>query len=863
MRRLLFLLFFGLHPIASYAQSNQTLLISTDTTFKAHDLLELLVNQQIPLVYSSSLIPNPIFNLSKGNYTISQLLILLKTEGIDVKKTGTNYILSYNPTKQSTAVNGYIRDSSTGESLIGAIVYVDSTHFTVTNEYGYFSLNLTDNRDSLFVQFIGYYPTGFLISENPRGQTYPLQSKINQLENITILSGGQREVVESPVPSFHRLDYDQKGEIPYFMGEVDVLQESLMLPGIKTLGEDASGLHVRGGNSDQNLILLDEAIIFNPNHFFGLISIFNPEAVNQVSIMKGFLPPSYGGRGSSVISIKQREGNYEHFAGAGGLGLISARLLLEGPIVKSKSSFLVSARQSIFDLSSAITDQNVLESSRNNFQDVNIKTNWRWSDKNTFYLSSYFGNDRSKTILEESNRWGNSTGTFRWNHLWNSKLFSNLSVIYSDYTYRVEDPVEAASYIGKSRIQNFNLKIDSEWTINSNSTLKFGSQYLYHSLAPGERLPFDTLSSTVPIVLDNESGFEHGTYLSHEWNVTTRLSLLYGVRLTGLVTYGPGTIYQFDPSTSWSAQAITDTLQFNSKEIIDQFLNPEPRIAVNYITGNHSSIKSAYSRSNQYLQLISATAIPSPTDIWKLSNRYLQPLQVDQWSTGFYYFNPTSKWQWTVETYYKKYLNLIEYQNGANLILNPVPETELLNAVGRSYGIEIAVRKELKTWSGWLSYSLSKTERRATTNDLSQQINNGNYFPDNHDKRHDITAVLKHSISPSWSISGAFYYNSGRPITFPVGKYELFNQLVTDYQDRNQNRISKYHRLDLSCRWSPVRPDQRWQHYWTLNVFNVYARKNAYTYFFQTSEENPGQTEVASYSIFGTIIPSVTYNFSF
>jgi hypothetical protein len=840
----------------------------TQTGSSAEILQYLLNNHSLPLIFSASSLPSRFMTIQAGKYSLKDLLKQLQDYGIGYEtRNGMVVLLYQNPRK---TVSGKVTDAQTGEALIGATISFQSRSQGVpTNNYGFYSIHHPQGEVVFTVDYLGYKSLTDTVQlyENTV-KHYALLPDTSRLASLTIYSADARHHIRGMVPAMHQFDYLNKGEIPYFLGEVDIFQEALLLPGIKTLGEDASGLNIRGGNIDQNLILLDEAIIYNPNHFYGLISVFNPEAVNKVQIMRGFIPPSYGGRISSVMTIHQKEGNSQEFRMAGGIGLVSARLMAEGPIKKDKSSFLISGRQSLLDLTLDNAANFFERNSRTQFQDINLKFNWRPSDKNTFYLSGYFGNDRNRAGFDAIRNWGNRTMTARWNHTFNQQWFSNLSLVISDYSYRISNPV-APSFIERSEIINYKLKYDHNYYFKPSSQINFGTELIYHTLKPGERLPVD--QEPTPdnsFLLDVEHGLEYGAYISHQTNLNDQFELLYGIRLSGMMSFGPDQVFQYQPNLPRSESSISDTLNYGTGEIIQNFTAIEPRIAMNLKTGENSSLKLAYNRINQYLQLVSNTAIPAPTDIWKLSDQYFPPLISDNFSLGFYQNIFDNKFQLTSEVFYRVFNNMVDYRNGADLLFNPNPEMEILTGSGRSYGWEFLLEKKVGRWKGWLSYTLSRNERKFTGNEVQPGINNGSYFPANNDKPHDLSLVGIYQYNPRISFSMSFNYSTGRPFTFPVGKYRYEDFLIPHFEQRNQNRLSDYHRLDLAMKLQgrAVRKNgksRKIQDYWTFSIFNVYGRRNAYTYIFRESADRPGETEVVRFSIFGSIIPSVTYNFKF
>jgi len=840
------------------------------TTSIAELLIQLKTDHDLSFIYSNSVLPNDLIRIEPNIYSLDELLKLVSNQAnVQFKFSGNDVLVLLSPPK--VTLSGYVRDASNGEALIGATIRVmDSKAGVISNDYGYFALPVSPGKYRIEVSYIGYVSkTDSLVLTASLKRDYSLDFQTQRLNELTFYSYRPIDKIESPMGGNHLLTYQEGSQIPYFMGEVDILQEALLLPGIKTIGEDASGLNIRGGGIDQNLVMLDEAVIYNPNHFFGLISVFNPEAVNRVQIMKGFTHPQFGGRASSVINVVQKDGNNQDFKVSGGVGLVSARVLAEGPIKKEVSSFLFSARQSLLDLS--LDGGNLTQSgdSRTSFRDVNIKINLKPSARNSYFLSGYLGNDRNRTGFNTIRNWGNRTLTARWNHTYKKQWFSHVSAVVSSYNYRITDPVEVASFIGKSNVNNYSLKLDNEYYINPSNMFQFGIQTSLHQLKPGERLPFDENSSFKDtLLLPTERAIEYAAYLSHETDIGNKLKLLYGLRFSGLNRFGPGVTYRYDPALSFSDISITDTIRYKNGQTIFNSSGLEPRFSLNWMPRKNQSVKLSYSRTIQYIHLISNTAAPAPTDTWKLSDRYIPPNINNQISIGYFHHFKSGIWQLGTELYFKKLSGLIDYKDGSDLLFNDNPETEILIGNGRAYGMEIMIEKPAGSLHGWISYTLSKTERKTVGNFGGEAINNGKFYPENHDKPHQLNTVIIYEPTRLWQFSTTFSFASGRPITFPTGKYEFNGIVVPHFEGRNRDRISDYHRLDLSIRklGSTLNRKGDLKHYkdfWTLSVYNVYARKNAYSYFFRQSESDPTITEVVRFSIFDRVIPSLTYNFKF
>ncbi len=840
------------------------ILIKTGEYSLGHIFRE-LKNQGLPLAFSQDMIPKSRCIVDRDYTSWTELFNHLRTqERFQYSSKDDLIVLRFNPTSSLKTVRGFVRDKLTGEALIGAIVYKPGTiQGVVTNNYGYFSITLTAEVHMIHVNFVGYrtYQKSYNLAQGGFIEIIELEEKISELNAVTISSIEPDFNISSLIPGINTLDFNTEGVIPYFLGEVDVLQGATYLPGINTLGEDANGIHVRGGNSDQNLILLDEATIYNPTHLNGLISIFNPQAINNVEIMKGFIPAWHGGRASSVISVIQKEGDDKQFHLTGSIGLVSAKFIAEGPIKKDESSFIFSARQSLFDIS-----PNNSTSSR--FQDFNGKINWKPNKKNNFYFSGYWGNDRTTNTLDTKSRWGNRNFSLRWNHLFGKRIFANFSSIISEYNYNITQPREAASFIGSSKILDYTLKSDFSVVINPNNEIRVGSSSIMHVLRPGIREPFDIeTSSANAIELDSEHGLESAFYISHQATLSRKTSVQYGLRVSNLSIFGADTSFQYDPNSPKSVASIIDTLYFGKNSVIQSNWRVEPRFSLNFKFTSSSSLKMSYTKSNQFIHLVSNTITPSPTDIWKLSDEFIEPTSSQHYSLGYYQNFNNNKYEAYFDLYYKKLENLIDYKDGAQLLFNKTPETELLNAEGKNYGMEFYLKKNKGDLTGWISYTLSRSEQRSTSTFEEETVNNGNYFPSNNDRTHDLTLTGIYQLNRRISTSIVFNYQSGRPFSLPLGKYEFEGNSVPYFGLRNQNRLPDYHRLDWSLKFSgrTIKRNGKVKlisDYWTFVLYNVYGRNNVYSYLFQ-KDQATGFTEIIPNSIFDSLIPAFTYNFKF
>ncbi len=859
-------IFFLITLLTGYYSFSQSVLDQTLSTpggsYPLHDALQVIKNEGIPLAFSTNKLTNVQVEIEDGE-TLRSFLERLKSERVISYNVSRSQLIILPYRDPVYTLNGLVKDLETGDHLIGATIQlVNTTSGAVTNGYGYYSITMPAGTYNVIVSHIGYNSiTSEVTLDKNTYLSFSIQPTVLQLEEVEVNSLTSDINIASSIPSVTRMNIAREaGQIPYLGSEVDVFQNALLQPGIKTIGEDASGVHIRGGGVDQNLILLDEAIIYNPYHV-AFASIFNPEAINDVKIYKGFIPPSYGGRASSVIEVRQREGNKNKTSYSGGIGALSARLLAEGPINKGRSSFLASARQSLINPSIEDFASNSVRRSRNSFQDLNLKINARPNENNTYYLSGYFGNDRNTTGLNAIRNWGNSSLNFRWNHLFSPKVFSNISSYVSEYSYRIESDEEPGAFVSTSRIVDYSIKADLTYAPEPQNEWNFGFSSIFHRLKPGDREPFDVDANTNTIRLDTEHAIESAVYLSQQQDVG-KFRFNYGVRLSTFHNIGPEEVRIYRQNSVLADTTVVDTVSFDRNELIQFYQNWEPRLAINWRMNDRSSLKLAYSKTAQYLHLISNTLAPSPTDTWKLSDTYVPPSITHQYTLGYYRNFKDNMWESSLEGYYKDNLQEIAYRDGADLIFNENIETELLIGTGRAFGLEFYVAKKTGKLTGWFSYTLSRTET------LLQQGDDRIFVLNNFDKTHDLSTTWVTRLSPRTSLSGNFVLSTGIPVTLPSDKYVFEDNLIPHFTERNTSRLPDYHRLDLSLKVQgrKVRKNgspRKNQDYWIFTIYNVYSRQNVNSYFFRESEQNPGQAEIVQYSLFATLIPSITYNFKF
>ena len=746
-------------------------------------------------------------------------------------------------------VSGNVKDATTGEILIGATITLNKTS-TSSNNYGFYSLTAPEGNYILTVTYVGYVPAVYTIALTENKVVDVGLSPKAELQEVVINAHARNnDNIVSPQMGVEKLDMSQINNVPVLLGERDILKTLSLLPGVKSASEGNTGFYVRGGASDQNLILLDEATVYNASHLFGFFSTFNSDAIKDVSLYKGGIPAQYGGRLSSVLDIKMDEGNNQNYVVQGGLGLISSRIKVEGPIVKDKGSFMISARRTYLDLFLKASSDSTVKGSQLYFYDINAKANYHFDDKNVLYLSGYFGKDVLGLKNTFGTNWGNSTGTLRFNHIFNSKLFSNTSLIYSNYNYDIQSYLPGNNFNAVSQITDLDFKEDLQYFVSNSHTIKFGVDALHHNLAPGS-ITADANSSFNDKTIERRYGLETAAYISDEWHATDKLSLLYGFRLSDMFLFGPGTFNTYDAL----GNTVTSNT-YNSGQIVKRYFNLEPRFSASYSLTPEASLKASYNRNTQNIHIISNSTSSTPTDLYVMSSNNIKPEIADQFSTGYFRNFNDNMFEFSTEVYYKWLENQIDYKNGAQLILNQDVESQLVYGTGRAYGIEFFLKKKYGKFNGWLGYTLSRTERKFAA------INNGDYYPATQDRTNDMSAVGIYQFSKRWSFSGTFVYGTGNPVTYPNGKYELNGLTTFYYSQRNANREPANNRLDLGATLEG-KPHKKYHSSWTFGIYNIYNHRNPYAVTFRDSKTNPGTTEAVETSLFGRV-PSVTWNFKF
>ena len=767
---------------------------------------------------------------------------------------------------QNVTVSGYVKEARNGEALIGVSVYTTSPRYgVVTNAYGFYSLTLPKGEYELNYSFIGYSSEKVKIDLKKNTVIdMKMSEEAVQLEEATVMDRKLDENLKTPEMGVQELSAKEISRIPQFLGEVDIVRTLTLLPGVSTVGEGANGFNVRGGNVDQNLILIDEAPVFNSSHLFGFFSIFNGDAVKDVKLYKGGMPAQYGGRLSSVLDIRQKDGNNQQFAGNGGLGLLSTRIMLEAPIVKDKVSFMVAGRRSYQDVFLRLSSDPEINQTTLYFYDFNAKVNYIINDRNRLYLSGYYGRDVFGAQDLFNFGWGNGTGTLRWNFIATPKLFMNTTLVYSDYSYNLGvTSQDISSFNWDSRIRNYVGKVNFTLFANTRHKVSFGGDATYYVFDPG------IITGPVNAVLQKEYALEPGVYMDDEWTITENITVLGGLRYSWFYNMGQRTIQLYEPGQSLRDEHVIGTNSYNQNEVIASYTGLgglEPRLSANWRVNKKTSLKFSYNRNRQYIHLISNRTTPTPIDVWRPAGKYIKPATVNQIAAGVFRNFKEGTYKVSVEGYYKIYENLVDYKNGANLIFEDNIETELLSGQGLAYGLEFMIEKQVGAVTGWLSYTLSRSRLQVDKGETPDEwINNGEWYLTNYDKTHDLSLVLAWRINKKWDLGANFVYQTGRPMTPPESKAVYENGIIYPITiDRNSQRVPAYHRLDLSATYylKKKNPDKRWEHNINFGIYNAYARKNAYSIFFRQNEET-GIGEAVRLSIFATAIPFITYNFKF
>ena len=755
--------------------------------------------------------------------------------------------------QENATLSGYIKDAESGETLIGAAVYIQSLTLGVTtNVYGFYSLSIPKGKYNVTISYLGYISHAEEISiENDVVKEIELKPNSIQLQGVTITSARRDENISKITMGVIAMDLKTIKKLPSFMGENDVLRTVQMLPGVQSGGEANTGFFVRGGNSDQNLILLDDAPVYNPAHLLGIFSVFNPDAIKDLKLYKGGIPAKYGGRLSSLLDIKMKEGNSKKMHGAASVSPLSAKLTLEGPIVKDKSSFIISGRRSYADLFLKLSNNKERRNSSLYFYDFNSKVNYQINENNKIFLSGYFGNDVLGLGNEFSTAWGNRTGTVRWNHIFNSKLFMNNIVYLSNYNYELSDNGGIENIKYDSKILDYGGRTDFTYYLNALNTIKFGVNSTFYQINPG-RFTGNNIQDTK---LPTNNAREFAAYLSNSHIISEKLAIDYGIRYSLFQNVGKATIYKYDKTNPLVYKA-NDTITHSKGKAFNNYGNFEPRISLRYQLNKQSSIKASYNRTTQNLHQASNATGASPLTVWVASNPNIKPQIGDQYALGYFRNLFKDVLEVSTEVYYKDMKNTIDFRDNAELILNEFLEGEFRMGNSYSYGVELLVRKNIGKLTGWVGYTWSRTRRKIPG------INNGEEFFAPYDKTHDISVVAVYQMSKRVTLSSNWLYSSGAAISVPTGKYSFQGEQINVFSERNSVRMPSFHRWDISLTLKTKdKPNKKYKSEWAFSVLNTYFRKNAYNINFKTNEDTGKSEAIKTY--FFPILPSIAYNIKF
>ncbi len=766
---------------------------------------------------------------------------------------------------QAVKIQGMVTEAETGDPLAGVYVSVpDINGGTTTDEDGVFAVIVSPGDYLIQFDYVGYQTVKKQITA--KGEIVleiEMSLMLEETEVIITTATSSRNMIESIDMSVSQLDFKTIGRVPAVLGEVDLIKTIQLLPGVSSVAEGVSGFNVRGGAADQNLVLLDNTPIFNASHLFGFFSVFNNDATGDAVLYKGGIPAKYGGRLSSVLEVNQRDGSRDNIKLAGGIGLVSSRLLVEGPLPGKKGSFLVAGRRSYGDLFLPLFNID----NRAYFYDLNLRAFYEFNPKNRLYISGYLGHDILEIADVFGNNWGNKTFSMRWNHQFSQNTVWNISAGIGEYDYGLDILGKGSEFKWRAGIQSVQLSADFNSGIGDQGILDYGLSAIYYRFNPGIISPLASTSSILPASLDKKYALEPAAYIGYEYDLSTAIKVQLGLRYSAFIRMGEQTIYKYlnnqpvqyiQELGRYEDGIVIDSIEYGPWEKIDVDQNIEPRLSVRYRFSENTALKLSYNRTAQYVHLISNSTAPSPLDLWSPSGPYIEPQLADQIALGYFQDFDKGVYGASLELYYKHMNNQVDYVDGASLIFNNTLETELLTGEGRAFGLEIFFEKRSGKFSGWLSYTFARTERRVPgIGPGDPGINGGRFYPSNYDKLHDLSLSSSYRLNQHWSFSATFVYNTGRPLSYPQGRYEYAGIVVTQYEDRNLQRMPDYHRLDISATlYNKLGGD------WIFSIYNVYNRMNATSITFRQNEEVPVNTEAVRTTIFG-FVPSITYNFTF
>ena len=780
------------------------------------------------------------------------------------------FLLGYETQAQSTSkykatLSGYVKNNWTGEGLFGVNVYIASLKTgTTTDENGYFKLEAPKGTFRVKFSRVDLMEVEQLVDLiEDVTLKIDMKEKVTNLDAVTIYS----EEVETQVKSLDVgksvMKIDKIKKIPAFMGEVDVVKSMILLPGVSTVGEGSSGFNVRGGGVDQNLILQDGAMIFNPSHVFGFFSIFNPAVVNSATLYKSGLSSQYGGRLSSVLDVRLKEGSYTEHSLSGSVGIVTSKLAYDGPLIKNKLALVVGARGSYADWMLGLAKDPDIKNSTASFQDLNLKLTYIANENNKLSYSSYFSNDGFGFASTARFKWNTFNNVVTWHHSFSDRLNLNTDLVNGQYFFDIEDKEDGNDFKVESKIQYNSVKSTLTYDVGEKHKLMTGLEAILYKFNPGLREPIGTSSNVKRLELEQEKSLETGIYVEDDYKVTEHLSIRAGARFSSFTNLGDGRDYIYGDNDTKTVSNIIDTVYYSNNESIAQYQGIEPRLTINYTIGENTSIKASYNRTRQYLHLVSNTTAVTPTDIWKTSNKYIAPEIADQYSIGIFRNLANNSIETSIETYYKESDNIVDFKNGSTLLMNDNVEADLINGTGRAYGMEVSLNKTRGRLTGWMSYTYSRSFRTVKGIYDDETINKGKEYSANYDKPHDFTLAMNYQETPVIEWGFNFTYSTGRPVTEPRTIYNLSGlPNLFSYSNRNAGRIPDYHRLDASITFhSKPKVDRKWRMSWTLAIYNLYGRKNAYSIFYENQYGNP--PSAYKLAVLGAPFPSLTVNFKF
>jgi hypothetical protein len=764
---------------------------------------------------------------------------------------------------KEVTVSGRIRDVKTSEPIIGATIFFKELNKgTITNSSGRYSLGLPTGIHKATISYVNYDSEKKIINVISEGiLDIELYENTLTLEDVIVLGEAEDHNVSSGQVGREQLSIEKIKELPTFLGEVDVIKSVQLLPGVTTVGEGAAGFNVRGGSIDQNLVTLDGVQVFNYSHLLGFFSAFNPTTIRDITLYKGGIPAEYGQRLSSILDVKMKDGNTEKIVIKGGLGIVSSNLMIEGPIIKDKTSFLLAGRSTYSDwLLQQVKNQGVRNSSAS-FFDLNGRITHKINDKNTIVLNGYSSQDRFNLVNDTTYNWSTALYSLKFNHLFNPTLVGNFVLSSGAYGYDVEEPDSIRAFNLKFKVKYKQLAATFEKFKNDHK-ITFGFQTNLYDFEPGSIEPSSDISNIEPLKLANQKAIENGIFIGDEWQLNSKITIIGGIRATMFSSIGNSKVQIYDPEEPKALSSIIDSLVFKDGDLIKPYYGVAPRFSMRYLITENSSVKLGFNRIYQYIHLISNTTAVTPIDVWQPSNYHIKPQIGDQISLGYFRNTPDNSYEISLETYYKRISNILEYKNGAELILNENLETDLVQGTGRTYGIEFMVKKNKGRLTGWGSYTFSRSESKVESEFREEAINNGKYFPTNFNKPHDVSITTNYKLSLRFAFNVNFTYGTGRPITAPISKYQIDGVIINNYSDRNKYKIPDYHRLDVGFTFKTNhRKNKFWLGEWAISVYNVYGRKNAYSVYFEDLDNAAPQAK--KLSILGSPFPSISYNFKF